>query len=151
MANVYNVAKERFADGVLQWDTTTDNLIRCALVDGPLGFSYQHATLAAVIAASGGEISPASYVRGNVASRSTTIDTGTNTVFCDASDVDFGSLENNGDSIRAAIVYEHFDNTNDANNFPICAFDFGADTPLNGGNITVAWDTSPSAVFTLGN
>lgn len=83
------------------------------------------------------EIAVAGYARQALANKAVTRDDTNDFAYLDADDVVFTSLTT-GETIGGAILYRH---TGADGTSPLIAFYDVADTPTNGGNVTIQWAT----------
>lgn len=127
----------------LNGNITTSTDLRTLLVKSSYTFDVTHNTVADVVAGSS-EISVSGYARYDHATVAITEDDANNRAYLDLDDAAFTSLAT-GQTIGGAVVYIY--NASDAS-ADVVAFLDVADTPTNGGNVTIQWAaTSAGAVM----
>lgn len=137
MANlVYNVAKERFAAGNLDWDADT---IKVMLVNSSYAVDADHNTVSQVT----NELAGTGYVRKTLANKVVTKNTTLDRAELDADDVTWTGIS--AGTAAAAIVYEDLGGA-DSGNYLIGFVDI-ADTVTNGSDFTIQW--SSAGILTL--
>ncbi len=135
MANtMYNIAKQKFGDGTLDWDTQT---FKAALLTGHV-FDVGNNDFSVDIQPE--EISGTGYTAGGatMTNSAPTIDTVNDWAVYDAADVTWATSTL---SATAAVVYEV------STDYPICYIDFGSTKTSSSSNFTISWDTG--GVFKL--
>lgn len=138
-AVVYNVAKEKFANGTLDWDTSD---IRCLLIEGTVGAAATNPDSATLTAALTGstEASGTGYVRKNITGRTVLKDDTNNRATLKAASTGVTWTGANWGNADGMIVYLHVDGTN-GNDIPISFHDGGFSPSIvtNGGDLTINW------------
>lgn len=135
MANsMYNIAKQKFGDGTLDWDT---QVFKVALLTGHT-FDAEHNDFSLDIQPN--EISGTGYTAGGatMTNSAPTIDTVNDWAVYDAIDVTWATSTL---SATAAVVYEV------STGYPICYIDFGVTKTSSASNFTISWNTD--GVFKL--
>ncbi|MDP2319559.1 MAG: hypothetical protein Q8O42_09515 [Acidobacteriota bacterium] len=142
---VYNVGKEKIANGAIDLDTST---IKVMLVQSTYTVDADHGAIDDGTAAdpASHEISVSGYSRQTLATRTVTKDNTNDRAYLDADDATFAALAA-GQTIGGAIIF--IDSGADNTSYPIAFFDL-TDTPTNGGNIVVQWAAGASGgILTL--
>lgn len=135
MANaMYNIAKQKFGDGTLDWDTQT---FKVALLIGHT-FNEENSDFSVDIQPD--EISGTGYTVGGatMVTSAPTIDTENDWAVYDAIDVTWSTSTL---SATAAVIYEV------STDYPICYIDFGVTKTSTASNFTISWSTD--GVFKL--
>lgn len=135
MANgMYNIAKQKFGDGTLDWDT---QVFKVALLTGHT-FSEEHSAFTTDIQPN--EITGTGYTAGGatMTNSAPTIDTVNDWATYDATDVVWATSTL---SATAAVVYEV------STDYPICYIDFGSAQTSSASDFTISW--SSDGVFKL--
>ena len=135
---VYTRAKKNIADGTIDLDTHD---IRVALLKVAASTSCDTEADAATISAftTLGELVATNYVRKALADEAVNEDTANDRAEFDATDVTWTALGGAAnDTIGAALIFKFV--TNDADSIPIAYIDL-TDTPTNGGDVTIQWNT----------
>ncbi len=136
-AFIYNAAKKKILDGLLDLDVGGDD-IRVLLLESAAAEDPDHADVAAVVAA---DTELATYTRmaASMTNLATTEDDTEEEAEFDADNVVFSAVVAQND-IVAYVVYEFI--TDDDSSVPILFEDGAAGLPLtpNGSDVTIAWD-----------
>lgn len=135
MANgMYNIAKQKFGDGTLDWDT---QVFKVALLTG-YTFDANHNDFSLEVQPS--EVTGTGYTAGGetMVNSAPTIDTVNNWAVYDATDVVWAASTI---SATAAVVYEV------STDYPICYIDFGSTKSSSASDFTISW--SVDGVFRL--
>ena len=135
MANaMYNIAKQKFGDGTLDWDTQT---FKVALLTGHT-FDAEHNDFSVDIQPN--EVSGTGYTAGGatMTNSAPTIDTVNDWAEYDAADVVWSASTI---SATAAVVYEA------STDYPICYIDFGSTKSSSASDFTISWNAD--GVFKL--
>lgn len=136
-SGMYNTGKESLVDGTIVWGTSD---MRVLLVTSGYTFDPDHDFVADLTPGSN-EISVAGYSRQVLGGEVVVVDDANNRVEFDATDVVFSGLAA-GQTIAAAVVYLH---TGSDATAQLLAYIDLADTPTNGGDVTIQWD--PEGIF----
>ena len=150
---VYNNAKGRFADGLIDWGTTA---LKVMLVKSGYGPSVANADDVYVSTASASEISAPStgYVGGFAGSGRKTlayttdtarVDNANDRAKLDGDDVTWSAITC-ADPIYAAVIIQEASGA-DASSFLIAYIDFITPITTNGGDLTIQW--SANGIITL--
>jgi len=149
---VFNVAKVKFANGTLDFDT---DVIKVTLFDSDFAFPFtldafkDKATVAAILTTPGWEAAGGTYTNGpggtirlTLAGVSVAQDDINNRAKLIANDVewagDAGGI--NVGTVNGALVYKHVSGTDDTLNFPIAWYDDGGfPIATNGGSLKIKW------------
>jgi hypothetical protein len=110
--------------------------LRCLLVKSTYTFDKAHNFVSDVVAGAL-EISVGGYARVALTTKTLTEDDANSCAYLDADDVLFAALAA-GQTVGGAVLYKY--NAADASAEVIAFYDV-ADTPTNGGNITIQWAT----------
>jgi len=139
-SSFYNSGLQDLLDGTIPFTTTPD--IRAVMIDDGYTFASTHTRLSDCTTAGtagGTEItcSTASDQRVALTSETASINTAAtpDTIECDAADITFSSVDT-AQTAAHCILYKY--NASDASAELLCDIDI-ADTPTNGGNITISW------------
>lgn len=138
-AFIYNAAKKKILDGLLDFDTGGDD-IRMLLLEAASDENPNDADIGVVLGRAGTtELATYTRAEGTLANESTNRDDAGNEAEFDADDAVFTAVVAQND-IVAYIVYEFI--TDDDSSVPILFEDGATGLPLtpNGSNITIAWD-----------
>lgn len=132
MANVYNVAKKRLADGDLDLNLPADLRMLLLQSSGPPVFNADHATITAVLGdAANTEVSVGGYSRQALTGEITAQDDTNDRMEASANKVTFAALAA-GQTIGAAVLYDEGGGT-DGTRYPIAYYEL-TDTATNGGD-----------------
>lgn len=135
MANaMYNIAKQKFGDGTLDWDT---QVFKVALLTGHT-FDANNSDFSLEIQPN--EVTGTGYTAGGatMTNSAPTIDTVNNWAVYDATDVTWATSTI---SATAAVVYEV------STDYPICYVDFGVVKSSSSSPFTITWNAD--GVFKL--
>jgi hypothetical protein len=138
MANlVYNEAKKQILNGSIDLDTST---IKVMLVKSTYTANADHAAIDDGTAddPKSHELTVSGYARQTLANRSVASDVTNDFAYLDADDTVFTALAT-GEMIGGAIILK--DSGVDTTSIPIAFYDL-TDTPTNGSDITVQWNTA---------
>lgn len=134
---IYNVAKGGFADGTLDWDTDTIEVLLLSAVEATP--DPDHADLTAVLGdAENTEVTTVNYARQTVAGRTVAVDNVGDRAVLDADDQTWTAIGDGSESAVSAVVFR--------GTLPIALIDF-TDTVLNGGDFTIQWSTNGVATL----
>jgi hypothetical protein len=139
MANgVFNKGLSQLGNGGVDLDTSD---LRVMLVKSTYTFNRDHNFVQEVAfdpnSPGDHEISVSGYSRQALVSAAVTQDDTNNFAYLDADDVVFAALAT-GETIGGAILFRH---TGTDTTAPLIAFYDLTDTPTNGGDVTVRWNT----------
>jgi hypothetical protein len=143
---VYNVAKTKFANGLLDWDTNT---FKAMLIATSYTADPDHATVSALTELANGT----GYTGGFAGSGRKTLATNS-VVQVDASDraelrVSVASVWSaiNAGTAKAAVIIREM--TTDADSVPVAYIDSGGfPVTTNGGDLTITWNAAGAIQFT---
>lgn len=137
MANtLYDLGRQAFANGDIQWKSGTAQTFKAALVDtGTYTLSQSHQFYS--------DLSGVVGTPGAIANPSNT------SGICDGDNVTFTSVS--GNTVEAIVIYQ---DTGTTTTSPLLAYiDTTSDASLpvtpNGGNITIAWSDGADKIFKL--
>lgn len=148
----YNKLPTLLGNGNLDWDDNSTTTVKALLLrsTGSYTFDPDHATVAAILAASAVEITVASYSRQSVTGRTVTQDDTNNNAKYDADNVAYGALES-GQTVSAVILYKEV--TTDSDSPPLFfvdgKMDIVAGAPVSAaptGSITGITNANPGVV-----
>lgn len=141
MPNVYNRAKFRLVSGDLDFDTAT---LRCLLVTASYTYSPDHNTLADIT----GELTVGGYARQTLGGVAVSEDDTNDRGEVQANQATFAALAT-GETVHAAVIFQRLTDS-DLSTDPLVAFFDLTNTPTNGGDILVRFNSaSPGALLRL--
>ena len=141
---IYNVAKARLAGGDLPWGTATLKVMLITTgYTGNADDANMDLAAAVEINGTGYTAGPGSTDRKTLASPTVTQDDVNNVAKLDANDPAAWSGLSTGESVVAAVVYQHVSDSDDTLNFPIAYLDDGG-FPIADpvGNLSIVWNAS---------
>jgi len=134
MSLVYNIAKQKFANGDMDWEANT---IKVLLLNSGYTADADHATVDAIISVSN-ECSGTGYVRKSLANKVSDNDTTNDRTELKADDISWTGLSVG--TVAAFLVYQEIDSGNDALNIPIAYINTGGfPTTASGGDVAIAF------------
>lgn len=128
---VYNIAKQRFGAGDLDWDLDT---IKVMLVTATYAPNADHNYVSEVT----NELSGTGYVRKTLANKTVTKNVTNDRAELDADDVVWTGIS--AGTVGAAVVFEDLGGADTAN--PLIGYVDLADTATNGSDLTIQWASS---------
>lgn len=134
MAATYNVGKQKFAQGEIDWVDDTD--IRLMLVSAVTP-NVDHTTVDAVTGAGATEAAGTGYARIGASGRILTFDDADDEYHLDADDATWENID--AGTVGGVIVYKGtLDPGDDGTNYPVAYISFSPVT-TNGGDLTINW------------
>jgi hypothetical protein len=133
-SHVYDNTTLKLSDGTVTWGSST---IKVALVNTSYVFSTSHTSMSDITH----ELSGTGYSRKTLSGKTTTLDSTNHRTILSASNVTWTAITAGGDTAAAAVVFED-PGTGDANCILLGYIDLSPHTVLNGGDFTVAWDST---------